>query len=239
MLITKSVQNAVKLAQLDEKWKKNRKPKEKEELTPEMRQLMQYQKDMEEIRKNQQIADIDLKVKSGTELTPDEIRYLKKNHPETYQEYEEIKKEKEAYQNQLKNCKTKEETERVKLSKMGTFMAEANNISQNPNIPKAKKLKLMEKLLKRAVSTEKIHQEFTKSSKYHALLTEEEQKEERSQKEEKTNQREEKETIYTTKSTPKEEENIEAEFEEIKKVIFEFIVSNREVGGSFEYKNLR
>lgn len=181
LIIAGNVQNAVKLAQLDEKWKKKKeseKEQKKKELTPEMRQLMQYQEDIERIREGNPMASIDTKLKSGAELTPDEIEYLKKNHPQAYQEYEEIKREKEAYKSQLKKCKTKEEVERIKLSKMGSFMAEAKSISQNPNIPKAKKLGLMEKLLKKTMAIYKIHIKFTKSLAFQNLPTEEEKREE-------------------------------------------------------------
>ena len=274
LLIAGSVQNAVKLAQLDEKWQYQKKKgkdkrKEKEELTPEMRELMRYQEDMKQIREGKQMADIDIKLKSGAELTPDEISYLKKNKPEAYKEYEEIKKEKESYKKQLKNCKTKEEVERLKFSKMGNFMAAAKSISQNPNIPKAKKLGLMEKLLRKVMGVNQVHIEFTKSLRFQSLPTEEEKQEEEELKEESVrlkysesdfeseNQIEENEQIEEregieeypqsngteeskkqtglTKRESKKVEALSADFEETKKAILEFMVSNREVGGSFEY----
>ena len=94
MLITGSVQNAVKLAQLEEDWKRKKevkKEQKKEEMTPQMRQLMQYQEEMEQIREGNQMASIDAKLKSGSELTPEEMAYLKEKNPEAYQEYEEVK----------------------------------------------------------------------------------------------------------------------------------------------------
>lgn len=237
MWISGSIHNAVKLAQLDEKWQKkkeNPKGKKKEEITPEMQKLMQYQEDMERIREGNQMSSIDTKLKSGAELTPDEITYLKKNHPEAYQEYEEVKREKNAYKNQLKNCKTKEEVEKVKLSKMGNFMAEAKNISQNPHIPKDKKLKLMEKLLKKTMGVDKIHKEFTKSQVFRNLPTEE-QREEKNGKEEfvrlkgMDTEEEKGERMEIGDFTP------ETTFEETKKVMVDYIIANREIGGAFEY----
>lgn len=236
MLITGSVYHTVKLAQLDEKWqrKKENNALKKEELSPEMRELMRYQEDMDRIRKENQMASIDVKLKSGADLTLDEIAYLKKNRPEAYQEYEEIKKERETYKNQLKNCKTKEDVEKVKLSKMGNFMAEAKSISQNPYIPKDKKVKLMEKLLKKTMGVNHIHIEFTKSQTFHDLPTEEELREEENKKEE---------FVRLKETNTSEEENSqkdpslssEATFEETKKVIFDFIIAHREVGEALEY----
>lgn len=248
MLIAGSVYNTVKLAQLDEKWQKKKENSKvkKEELSPEMKKLMQYQEDMERIREGNQMSSIDTKLKSGVELTPDEIAYLKKNRPESYQEYEEIKREKEAYKNQLKICKTKEEVEKVKLSKMGHFMAEAKNISQNPYIPKAKKLKLMEKLLKKTVGVDKIHTEFTKSQVFRNLPTEEEQQEEKRKKDEsvrlkitsnsgKEKSQEEDPTSFTEENGDINSAYPEATFEETKKVILDYIIANREIGGALEY----
>lgn len=249
MLITGSIYNTVKLAQLDEKWQKkkeNIKGKKEEEITPEMKKLMQYQEDIKQIREGNQMSSIDTKLKSGATLTPDEIAYLKKKNPEAYQEYEEIKREKEAYKNQLKNCKTKEDVEKAKLSKMGNFMAEAKNISQNPHIPKAKKLKLMEKLLKKTMGVHKVHTEFTNSEVFRNLPTNEEQHEEKKIKEESVQlkivdthrQEENKDTAYIIeeKSSQMDLEPIspEATFEEIKKIIVNYMIANREIGGSFE-----
>lgn len=244
--------HTVKLAQLDEKWQKkkeNTKAK-KEEISPEMKKLMQYQEDMAQIREGNQMSSIDTKLKSGAELTPDEIAYLKKNRPEAYQEYEEIKREREAYKNQLKNCKTKDDVEKVKLSKMGNFMAEAKNISQNPRIPKDKKLKLMEKLLKKTMGVDKIHTEFTKSQIFRNLPTEEEQQEEKKIKDEAVRLKitdineEEKSQEEVSVSLTKENDNMDFEyilpevtFEETKKVILDYIIANREIGSALEYIN--
>ena len=121
------------------------------DMDPLVRQLKQYREDAAHMRENNQMASVDTKLKSGEELTPEEQEYLKQNDPDAYREYQEIRQEREAYKRQLKSCRTKEDVEKLKLNKMGSFMAEAKKIANNPVIPKGKKKGLMEKLLKKAV----------------------------------------------------------------------------------------
>ncbi len=176
-IITGTVRNMVHLAEMDNKWMQKKEgisKKKLAEMEPEARQVIQYKEDMEKIREGNQMSSIDVKMKAGEDLTPEEIAYLKKHNPEAYKEYLEVKQESEAYEKKLKECKTKEETERLKLNKMGNFMAEAKSIANNPNIPKQKKLKLMEKLLKKVMGVEEKQKKFNLTTHYQNLPTEEE-----------------------------------------------------------------
>ncbi len=172
-----TVHNAVKLAKLDREWQQKKEKEEKKklvEMTPQERELHRYQEDLAKMRESNQMSGIDAKVKSGADLSPEELKYLKEKKPEAYREYQELKQEQEAYKEKLKSCRTKDEVDELKFTKLGEFMSSAKKISSNPNIPKAKKLALMEKLLKRAAGIEKIHIEFTKTVQYQELPTEEE-----------------------------------------------------------------
>ncbi len=144
------------------------------DMDPLVRQLRQYREDAEHMRKSSQMAAIDAKLKSGEGLTPEEEEYLKQTNPDGYREYQEIRQERETYKEQLKHCKTKEEVEKLKLNKMGNFLAEAKKVSSNPVIPKGAKRGLLEKILKKAAGIQKSHTAFTKTAKYHGLPTEEE-----------------------------------------------------------------
>lgn len=178
-----TIRNTLKLAEMDNQWYQKQKELEKTkqkrraDMDPMAQEILRYKDDLEKMRESNQMSSIDTKLKSGAELTPEEIAYLKKNAPESYREYEEVKREKEAYEHQLKSCRTKEDVEKLKLNKMGQFMAEAKSISNNPNIPKNKKLGLMAKLLKKSMGIQKVHAEFTRSVQYQELPTEEEVKE--------------------------------------------------------------
>ena len=144
------------------------------DMDPMVRQIKQYREDAQKMRESNQMASIDAKLKSGEGLTPEEEEYLKQSNPEAYKEYQEIRQEKEAYKKQLKSCKTKEDVDKLKLNKMGGFLAEMKKVSNNPVIPEQKKLGLIEKLLKKVMGIQKAHIAFTKTAKYQNLQTEEE-----------------------------------------------------------------
>ena len=69
---------------------------------------------LEEIRESQSdgskqmAAQIDLKMMSGKRLTAQEMEYLKEHDPETYKKAKAVEMEREAYERELKSCKTKE-----------------------------------------------------------------------------------------------------------------------------------
>lgn len=121
------------------------------------------------MREGNKSSDIYVKIKSGAELTSEEIDYLKKNNPNALREYEDIKREKEAYKNQLKNCRTKEEVEELKVQKMNSYISEARRISSNPYIPEGKKSELMDNIMARVLNIQDAHVEFTKTIKYISL----------------------------------------------------------------------
>ena len=66
---------------------------------------------------------IDAKMRSGKRLSAAEMEYLKEHDPQTYQKAREIEMEREAYERELKRCRTKEEVQRVKLSHAAASMA--------------------------------------------------------------------------------------------------------------------
>ncbi|MDE5747774.1 MAG: hypothetical protein K2I21_09390 [Acetatifactor sp.] len=172
-MVSGTIKSAVNLAQMDQKWQqKKARPTKQErnrELTVQERQLQQYKEDMERMREQSRQTEISNKLKAGYTLTNEEITYLRRNNPEALKEYEEVKRERAAYEKQLKNCKSKEETEKLKLTKMGSFLAETKAISNDPYIPKSKKIELLEKLQKKAAGVQAVHQDFTETLRYQQL----------------------------------------------------------------------
>lgn len=182
--IVGSIRNTVNLAVMDSKWQQKKKNGGvlKEEMDPQARQIMQYKEDLAKMRESKQMASIDAKLNSGGLLTPEEITYLQNKCPEKYREYVELKNEREAYKRQMESCKTKEEVEKLKLSKMNSFLVEAKSVKNNPNIPEGKKKELMEKILRRTMGIQDEYMEFVRSGRYKELPTEEELAEEKREK---------------------------------------------------------
>lgn len=177
-----TIKRSVRMATLDQKWqqKKNSFGQDKKkltEMTAEERQLQDFREQAEQMRKSQKHANIDAKLAAGEELTPEEIEYLRQNNPQALKDYEDTQRERENYKRALRNCRTKEEVERLKYTKMGQFMAEAKKISSNACIPKGKKVALLKRILQQATAVEDEHKEFLKTSRYASLPTEEEARE--------------------------------------------------------------
>lgn len=184
-MITGTVKNAVKLQMLDTKWQEKKADlnagKAEKDLSPEERNIAQFQEQMEKERESNSHADTYNKLKSGGKLTEEEIEYLQKHDPEALAKYREAQAEKKAYENELKNCKTKDEVQRVKMNRMGNFAAEAKSISTDPYIPLDKKVELMNQLNNKVCLIGKAHNEFVKSRQYDEMPTEAELEQERNE----------------------------------------------------------
>ena len=109
------------------------------------------------------------------------IQRLKEKDPEALAEYERAQAEKKQYEKQLKNCRTKEDVEKLKMNRVGNFSARAKEIASNPYIPKHKKVELMNQLNNEVCLIADAHARFTKSAEYHDLPTEGEEQEKRAQ----------------------------------------------------------
>lgn len=211
-MITGTVLNTVKLQVLNNEWqqKKNKinEKKPASEMTQEERMLADFQEQMDRERESNSHADLYNKLKSGGKLTPEEEAYLEENDPEALRKYREDQAEKEAYERELKNCKTKDEVDRVKMNKLGNFAAQAKKISTDPYIPVEKKLELMNQLNDKLCRVHKAHMDFIDSQKYRDMPTERELAEER---EEETAKRQEKTQEAVLESAEQSENDTDEE----------------------------
>ncbi len=155
-----SVTSAVKTMELTQKWQ-NRKSeinqsgiaKNSFKGTDEDGQKVQslidrFKTDVADQKKQAAMSSITAKMKSGQDLSPAELEYLKENAPELYEEYLEIQAEREAYEKKLKECETKEEVRSVNAMEMNKFMNEAKAVMSS-SMPKEAKLQAMEKIATR------------------------------------------------------------------------------------------
>lgn len=201
--IVGSIRNTVKLAELDSKWQQRKSKIGKEPVSEMDMQIRMFKEDLKRMKENEKVGAIDAKLKSGQGLTPEEIEYLQKKHPEKYKAYLEIKNEKESYNRQLKTCKTKEDVERLKINKLNGYLTELKFVKGNPNISKATKKAIMEKILMKAMGIQDVHMKFVRSARYKALPTDEERAEEIKDRNESANEKMDGEKV--------KEDNAEAE----------------------------
>ena len=96
------------------------------------------------------------------------------DYEEALKDYEEEQRERENYKRQLRNCRSKEEVERVKTAKMGEFLSSCKSIASSPYIPKDQKCAMLKKLLREVMGIQEEHQEFVESAQYAILPDEDE-----------------------------------------------------------------
>lgn len=178
-----TVQSQVKLQMLDMKWQKKKSDinQKNDNLSQEEILMKSLEEQAEEVRKGRDTEQIYTKLKTGGTLTADEISYLKEHDPEALADYENAQAEKKTYKQALKNCRTKEDVERLKLNRMGNYAATAKSIATSPYIPQDKKLELMNKLNNEVCCIRDAHLEFVKSSAYKELPKEAEISEEKAE----------------------------------------------------------
>jgi len=182
-MIAGTIKNSVKLQFMQNQWEQKKNDinakKQVKEMTQEERMLADFQEQVEKERESNSHADLYNKLQSGGKLTADEISYLEQNDPEALRKYREDQAEKESYERQLKNCKTKDEVERLKMNKLGNFAAQAKQITNDPYIPLDKKVELMKQLNDKVCRVNQAHMEFIDSQQYKDMPTEAELSEER------------------------------------------------------------
>ncbi len=164
------------------KWKKK---KEDNDFTADgsTRLLDPTARQAEEIRRSQAdgtarlSSQIRTKMASGKKLTQEEMEYLQKHDPQTYQKVKAIEAEQKSYEKELKSCKTKEEVQRVRTNRVAASLSVVNNVKNNPAIPEGAKLGLIWQELQKNMAMEETIQKFVESGRYAQLPTEAEKME--------------------------------------------------------------
>ena len=186
MILSGTIASTVQLQMLNNKWmqkKESGNVLSKQELnerstwTSEQFMIADFQEQLEHNRETQKRQKIDNKIMSGGSLSPEEISYLEKNDPVALKKYRETKEEKESYKEKLRQCKTKEEVDRVKLQKLGELESSLSSVVNDPTIPKSAKLAKAQEILAKTNNIEAAHLEFVKSADYQSMPTDDEKKE--------------------------------------------------------------
>jgi len=178
-MISGTIHNAGKMLEMVQKWEQKKASgnilkKEEKELTPQERQLQMYQEQLKKTQEGNEYSALYAKIQSGEELSPEEEEKLRARDPKLYMEYKADRMEQEAYERRLKNCKTKEEAERLQVNQLNGKLTELKSIVNNPNISKSEKLKAAQRILGDTNRTVKVYHVFTKSAEFKELPTEEE-----------------------------------------------------------------
>lgn len=110
---------------------------------------------MTDAQRERFIRELYAKIQSGRKLTPDEMQYLRRYDPVTYLKVARIQAQREALENRLKNCKSKEEAQEVYT----------DTVARIPEDDPARK-ELM-------AAYDRVYEEFKESGDYRTLPNEE------------------------------------------------------------------
>lgn len=184
MLFSGTVQNAVKLDMLNNKWEQKKNTGNalsKEELnkrenwTPEQRQLNEYQEQLKKQKEGNKRTEIYNKISSGQKLSAEEEQYLASFDPKSLSEYRQTQAQRKAYEEKLKNCKTKDDVQRLKQTSLGVEFSSLKKVLNDPYIPISEKLKKAQQALGKTRNFQEAEAEFIESGAYDKLPTEAEQ----------------------------------------------------------------
>jgi hypothetical protein len=190
MIIAGTVASTVKLLTLNSKWQAKKDSGEvlsKEERNERANWTENdwlkhnFQEQIEQNREASKNTDIRNKIMYGGTITPDEEKYLEQNDPSMLQKYKQIKEEKKAYEEKLKNCKTKDDVQKLKTLTLGEYAASLKKVENDPCIPLSEKLAKAQETLAKTRSLQKVELKFMKTAEYANLPTEAEEAEERSE----------------------------------------------------------
>jgi hypothetical protein len=198
MIIAGTVASTVKLLTLNSKWQAKKDSGEvlsKEERNERANWTENdwlkhnFQEQIEQNREASKNSDIRNKIMYGGTITPEEEKYLEQNDPSMLQKYKQIKEEKKAYEEKLKNCKTKDDVQKLKTLTLGEYAASLKKVENDPCIPLSEKLAKAQETLAKTRSLQKVELKFMKTAEYANLPTEAEEAEERSEERSLENER--------------------------------------------------
>ena len=178
-MITGTISNAVRQDFLSKKFEAKKKSgnilskQEKNSIvnrTPEQSMIERFREEMKQNKENSKINGIANKVTNGEDLTPEEEQYLAAKNPGLFNRYKQAKLEQKAYEEKLKNCKTKDEVQRLKTNTVNGYLAEMSAAKGTGS--KGAVVATAKKVLAKLKNIEKVELEFIESGAYSSLPTE-------------------------------------------------------------------
>lgn len=112
------------------------------------------------------------KIQNGKKLSAGEMDYLRTHDPQMYEKVKNIEREKQAYEEEIKRCKTKDDVQRAKFNRISTSLATVKSVENNPNIPLSAKLGIAMAENAKIKAIEEITLKFVESGEYAKLPTE-------------------------------------------------------------------
>lgn len=115
------------------------------------------------------LRNIHNKLLAGGKLTAEERKYLQAKDPEAYQKLKASEQEQKAFEQKLKQCRTKEEVQRLKMTYVSSSLVTLKSVEYNSAIPKSKKLEIFMQEKQRCDRIEESSREFVRRGDYDRL----------------------------------------------------------------------
>lgn len=189
-MIAGTIRDAIHLQTLSNKWEQKKKSgnvlsknerNERANWTQDQRMLNDLKEQMEREKEAGRKNDIANKISSGQKLTPEEEQYLASYDPQSLADYRQTQNERKAYEERLRQCKTKDEVQRLKSTKLGNELSSLKKVINDPYISIADKLKKAQQTLGKVRNIQQAEEEFIKSGEYDKLSTEAEEAKKRAE----------------------------------------------------------
>ena len=117
------------------------------------------------------LRKIHQKLEAGGKLTLKERDYLQDHDPEAYRELVNLEREQKAYERELRRCRTQEEVEQLRMTRINASLTCVRAVENNPHIPLSKKLEIAMTEKQRVDRVAESTQKFVKSGEYAKLPT--------------------------------------------------------------------
>lgn len=118
------------------------------------------------------MAAIENKIHSGQSLTAQEKEYLQGKNPELLKKAEENERVQKNFEQELRQCRTKEDVQRLRMKYINASITKLNAICNNPNIPESEKLEISWEENGKVMAMQNTLVKFIKKGIYQKLPTE-------------------------------------------------------------------
>lgn len=131
-------------------------------------ELSRMNEQLERLRKDNALSQIESRLRCGEELTEQELEYLKREKPELFEEALEIRLERRLHRRMLENGGTKRDVQSCHLHKLSMLLSEAAAIRRS-GLDGEKKGEALDRIARRIAGVQQEYFKYLGSSKYARL----------------------------------------------------------------------
>lgn len=117
----------------------------------------------------QKLETIQRKRDLGGKLTQEEKAHLRRNAPEEYAELVQEERAEKAFAQALRSCRSREEVERLRMSRLQCARETIQDVENDPDIPAEKKLRIAVSQQRQLRAAEEAVREFSEEESYRKL----------------------------------------------------------------------